>query len=459
MRQIRLLYFFVLLVLTLMAAVSYVIFHQARLVSSANVQQLANLEWLGEILLFVAFGTLIVAALATFRMQERRLLQREAELRSADKRQQALLQDRLRLATIVESLNDAIIGKTLDGIITSWNPAAERLYGYQAAEIIGKSILMLVPEDEPEDVIAILNKIRRGERVERYETQRKRKDGRIITVSLTVSPIRDERGVVTGAATIAYDITSLKAHEREAFRLAVEQENLRIITNFIHDTSHEFRTPLTIIQTASYLLSRTNDANKRQERIDDIQEQIKHLSKLIDQFQLMVLLQSADYLDLTSADVNDVVKTAHESLGQRAYEKRLKIRLELQPDLPSIRADMRQLHIAVSSLLENAILYTPEGGSITVSTSLGDRHICISVRDNGIGISPEDLPHIFDRLYKADKARPLNHSGMGLGLAMAKAVVEAHHGSIGVESVPGQGSVFTVELPLKPQAVQETTAV
>jgi PAS domain S-box-containing protein len=254
---------------------------------------------------------------------------------------------------------------------------------------------------------------------------------------------------------IGQNITERKMMEQRQFETAVEKERADILQKFLSDASHDLRTPLTIIKTSIYLLRRLNTADKRDRHLDILTEQSDHLQRLLDDFLSMARLNKAgsgefNFVPLDVNQVTDEVLTAHQAL---AAQKRQRVEFTRSVELPPLLADNEHLKRALSHLVANAVNYTPEGGNIGVETLQQDDWVVLRVRDTGMGINAIDLPRIFDPFYRADKARNPDTGGMGLGLAIVQRIVMAHGGRVEAESVVGEGSVFSVWLPLAQEVV------
>ncbi len=373
------------------------------------------------------------------------------------------------LAAIVESSEDAIVGKSLQGLILSWNQAAERLFGYSAEEMLGQPIAKLAPVERPDEMRSILAAVRRGERIEHFETERMAKDGRRVQVSLSVSPIRDDNGEVIGAAKIARDISRRKESERE---LAERNEELRAANTraaaanaakdrFLAVLSHELRTPLTpVLAIASALEEDERLPADAREALGRVRRNAELEARLID-----------DLLDLTRItrgklelhrEVVDLAEVLDHALltccAEPMTSGRLRVTTQLAARDPRLWADAPRLSQVFWNLLNNAVKFTPEGGTITVSSTAepGPDGDCLTVRitDNGIGIDPEILPRIFDGFEQGERTITRRFGGLGLGLAVSKAIVEMHGGELTAESLgPGCGATFTVRLPSGPLPV------
>lgn len=383
--------------------------------------------------------------------------------------------DRARalLAAIVTSSEDAIISKTLDGIVTSWNIAAERLFGFSATEMIGQSITRVIPDDLQYEETEILAKLRRGERIDRYETIRLRKDGQKLEISLTISPIRDGSGKVVGAAKIAHDITARRRAERELLdreaqlsKLVAERdffleseraarseaEHLSHMKDeFLATLSHELRTPLNAIQGWATLLrehrARPEDLDRGLEAIErNVRVQVQIVNDLLDMSRI---ISGKIHLEVQPVYLHEVLGNAIETVRQSATAKGIRVQPMLDSRIGLVRGDPNRLQQVWWNLLSNSIKFTPKGGRIQVVLERINSHAEISIEDTGIGISAEFLPHVFDRFRQEDPSTTRRYGGLGLGLSIVKSLVELHGGTVRVKS-PGedQGSTFVVTLPI-----------
>lgn len=360
------------------------------------------------------------------------------------------------LSAIVDSSHDAIVSKTLDGIITSWNRAAERMFGYTAAEAIGQSIRMIIPPERQSEEDYVLSRIRRGEGVDHFETVRQTKDGRRLEISLTISPIRNARGVVVGASKIARDITASKRMEREREELLERErttreelaEALAARDEFIAVAAHELRNPLNVLVLTLQLLHRVSEANAGSAQIGNLIEksraQLARLSGLIDRLLDVTRIRAGSFdlyretFDL-SALIGDVA-------NRFAIEHSdVPILLEVEPCIEG-NWDRLRIDQAITNLISNAIKYGVRKPIVVSASTSGDRAV-VSVRDEGIGISPEDLGRVFERFERITTRS--GSKGLGLGLWITKRIVEAHGGTVLAESEPGKGSTFTMRLPLR----------
>jgi len=372
------------------------------------------------------------------------------------------------MAAIVETTDDAVISKDLNGIITSWNPAAERLYGYKAEEVVGKSVTILIPVERPDEEPAILERLRRGERIDHYETIRVAKDGRRLHVSLTVSPIHDASGKIIGASKIARDITQQKKAQTEITRLLAAERAARqdaeiasrTKDEFLATLSHELRTPLTaMLGWLTILRSHRLDEKTTKHAIETIERNAKAQAQLIeDLVDISRIVGGKLNLEVAPAELLPVIDAAVEVVRPAADAKKISIKVHYDATVGPVSADTGRLQQVIWNLLSNAVKFTPNGGSIFVDYLRHGSFAKLVVRDTGIGISDDFLPHVFERFRQAESSATRSHRGMGLGLAIVRHLVELHGGTATVESAgENQGATFTVHLPLaateKPSAV------
>jgi PAS domain S-box-containing protein len=496
------------------------------------------------------------------------------------------------LAAIVESSDDAIVSKTLQGIITSWNTGAERLFGYTASEIIGQPITTLIPPDRQEEEVEILKKLSRGERVDHFETVRLKKDGTTVDVSITISPIKDENGRIIGASKVARDISERKRIEKawqsseakfrclldtlpaaaytcdadglityfnqQAVRLwgrvpklndpedrfcgsfkmytsdgaplphdqcwmaltlkegkgynghevmvehpdgsrglglahvnpihdesgrligavnvvvdisdrkraEIEREELlmrekaargeaqaanRSKDEFISLVSHELRSPLTSILGYNRIsLSNPHDAEQVRQAAEVIERNAQTQLRLIeDLLDISRIVSGKLRLDLSLIDIVPVLAEALDEMRPAANAKGIDLRTHYSANPEMVSGDSSRLHQVIGNLLSNAIKFTPEGGRVEVRLKRSDGGLHIVISDTGKGIAPEFLPQIFDRFRQADSSGSRRQGGLGLGLTLAKHLVELHGGTVEAASEGiGLGSTFTIKLPL-----------
>ena len=357
------------------------------------------------------------------------------------------------LSAIVESSHDAIVSKTLDGIITSWNRAAEAMFGYSAAEAVGRHITLIIPPERIAEEDYVLGQVRRGEKVEHFETIRQTKDGRRLNISITVSPVKDSRGRIIGASKIARDITGQKALEREREELLQREQLARqqlaeavsARDEFIAVAAHELRNPLNVFLLNLQLLHRISgnpaSFDKMRGLIEKSREQLGRLNALVDRLLDVTRIRAGTFeLYRESIDLGSLLQ----EIAARFKGEQLSISAEVQSKLQG-EWDRVRMDQAITNLISNAVKYGL-GRPILVRARVSNGQAVISITDHGIGISPEDLERVFDRFERA--AGRSNNDGLGLGLWITKQIVEAHGGTIGAESELGKGSTFEVRLPL-----------
>jgi two-component system, sensor histidine kinase and response regulator len=371
-----------------------------------------------------------------------------------------------KLAAIVESSDDAIMAASLDGVITSWNSGAEQVFGYSAAEILGKPITILAPADHAEEPTQLLSKAADGQGVVHHETVRKRKDGKLIDVSLTISPLRDVAGNIVGASAIARDITERKRAEAERERLLVvereQNERLRELDRlkdeFVALVSHELRTPLTSIRGYLELVLDGEGGELTEEQrqfLGVVERNADRLLALVGDLLFLAQIEAGKLsLEFGAVDLGAVASESVDAARPLADEKEITLSLAVGP-VPLLAGDAARIGQLVDNLVSNALKFTPEGGRVDVRAQARNSSAVIEVRDSGIGIPAEEQERLFERFFRSSNATERQIQGTGLGLAISKAIVEAHGGEIAVSSELGVGTTFRVSLPVhQPRAQQ-----
>jgi PAS domain S-box-containing protein len=352
------------------------------------------------------------------------------------------------LAAIVESSEDAIIGKDLHGTIRSWNRSAERIFGYAADEALGRHISMLAPPDRAAEIEKILDHVARGEHVDHYQTKRITKDGRTLSISLSVSPIRNRDGVIVGASKIARDITEQTRNEE-----ALREANVRLtqanndLEQFAYSASHDLREPLRMVATYVDMLRRhvrdTLDASGVQ-YLGYILAGAERMEVLLT--GLRTYMQAATFTAEGSdeADSNQCLQRATVSLQAIIDDTHARI---IHDGLPTVQLPTIQLEQVFQNLLANALRYRNAASPhIHIAAEQAGDVWKFSVRDNGIGIHPryqEEIFELFKRLHSSAQ-----YPGSGLGLAICKRIIERAGGRMWVESEPGHGATFFFTVPI-----------
>jgi len=374
-----------------------------------------------------------------------------------------------RLAAIVESSTDAIIGTTLEGIVLSWNCGAEGIYGYTAQEALGRPLSFLASAERNGELQELLGKVRQGGSVRQFETVAVKKDGSHIHVSLTISPVRDAAGRLVGFSEIAHDITARKRLEerlRRKNRELAEQnrrveEASRMKSEFLANMSHELRSPLNGIIGFTELmydgkLGPVSAENR--EYLGDVLTSGRHLLQLINDVLDLAKVE-AGRLELRPEPVpiDKLVREVVEVLHALAVKKRLRVATSVASNVGELVVDPSKLKQVLYNYLSNAVKFTPHRGRIWVRVRPeGPSEFRLEVEDTGIGIRPEDIPRLFREFQQLDAGAGKRYPGTGLGLALTKRIVEAQGGRVGVRSTPGQGSLFFAILPRRAQVKAAT---
>ena len=370
------------------------------------------------------------------------------------------------LASIVESSDDSIVGTDLNGRIMSWNQGAEKLFGYTAGEAIGKLITMLFPQDRQKDYVQVLNRIRRQEHVERFESVRVAKDGKPIPVLTIVSPIRDRSGRLQGVSAIYRDMTTEKKAAAELLRAKEAAEAAsQAKSTFLATMSHEIRTPMNGILGMTELVLDSDVTDDQRESLDLVRLSTESLLAVINDILDFSKIE-AGKLDFEAIpfDFRESLGETMKTLGFRAYQKGLELIYEVHPDVPAVLVgDPGRLRQILVNLVGNAIKFT-ERGEILVKVeleSLTPESACLhySVRDTGVGIPPEKHQKIFEAFSQADDSMTRKYGGTGLGLTICGRLVDMMSGRIWVESEAGQGSTFhfTTNLSVPSESLAKAT--
>lgn len=378
-----------------------------------------------------------------------------------------------RLAAIIEFSDDAIVSTTLEGIVNSWNWGAEKLYGYSATEIIGQPATRLLPSDRQHEEAALIQRLQQGDRIEHYETVRQHKDGHLIDVSLTASPLKNAIGDIIGISKIARNITRRKQAELQ-LQLSNERISLanaelarasRLKDEFLAGMSHELRTPLNAILGLSEALLEevfgklTTD---QREYVQTIEQSGKHLLELINDILDLSKVESGKMeLEMQAVDMRLLCQASLNFIKQQAHHKSIKVNCRIDEGLGEVELDERRIRQVLVNLLSNAVKFTPDAGRVDleVRADLFHETLSFSVTDTGIGIAPENVAQLFQPFVQLDSTLSRRYAGTGLGLVLVRRIVELHGGSVSVESQLGKGSRFTVTLPWHPAAHEDMAPV
>lgn len=367
-----------------------------------------------------------------------------------------------QLSAIVESSDDAIVGKALDGTITAWNRGAQALYGYTAEEAVGRNASILMQPGEEHELASFVERIRRGEKVEHVRSLRMRKDGAPIEVAMTISPILDADGALVGLSAIGRDISPLLRAQRELEQNALHREQ------FIAMLSHELRNPLAAVLNATSML-READAGVRERRqavpADEaglrercqavISRQAHHMGRLLDDLLDVSRITRGKFeLRTGEIDLRAAIEAAVEATAPLYQERGVRLESELPTAAMWTHGDSSRLTQVVGNLLSNAANYSPRSSSVRLVVAVAHGCAVIRVVDQGVGIELELQDKIFDLFVQSEQRLDRSRGGLGVGLSLARNIVELHGGAIAVHSDgPGHGSEFVVTLPLTGRAV------
>jgi len=377
-----------------------------------------------------------------------------------------------RLASIVDSSYDAIIGKDLDGTITSWNRGAERVYGYSAAEVIGQSIRLILPSNVNVEEPEIAAATETGMRLEQFETVRRRKDGNLVPISLTVSPIHDDNGQLIGSSTIERDITLSKQQEEElrsAKEAAEESERralaaIRVRGEFLANVSHELRTPMNAIIGMTQLAMAEKLPDEVHDYVQTANESAHSLLTLLNDILDFSKIESGKFtIENRPFGLRDVVDETVKSLSKKAFDKGLELVCDIEPQTPDkLVGDAHRIRQILTNLLGNAIKFTDQGEIVLQVTVIrnwpNEIRLRFAVSDTGIGINPGDQNRILEPFTQADSSSTRQHGGTGLGLAICNELLRLMGGKLTVKSEAGKGSRFSFRISVGREPDEEIRA-
>ncbi|MFI5026142.1 MAG: sensor histidine kinase [Solirubrobacterales bacterium] len=442
------------------------------------------------ILIFALLGLwaslipLLRRATAQLHTRNRQLVEQASDLEHALAERKVAQESVSQLAAIVEASDDAIARTSRDGTIVTWNSAAERLFGYPADEILGRPMAVLVPPNRLHELSTVAERINDGDGVEDHETRGLRKDGTEVDVSLTVSPILDENATLTGAAVIARDVTHLKRQQRqleallakervaradaEAAQRALAEHNEqlreldRLKDEFISLVSHELRTPLTSIHGYLELLldGGAGELGAQLERfLTVVERNSKRLMQLVGDLLFMAQVEAGKLaLELEEVDLSEVIGECLEAAQPIAADRQIQLVSEVV-DTPTMLGDRSRLAQVLDNLISNALKFTPRSGRVSVRVVLSGNDAVLEIEDTGVGIPVDEQGRLFERFFRSSTATERAIPGTGLGLTIAKTIVERHEGSIAIESAEGAGTTVRVRLPVRNlSAVAEVAA-
>jgi len=346
------------------------------------------------------------------------------------------------LEALVDSSEDAIVSKDLNGIITSWNPAAERVFGYTATEMIGNSILTIIPPELHEEEATIIRRLHEGERIEHYETVRVRKDGRLIDVSLTISPLKDREDRIIGASKIARDISNHKQMQR----LLIQSEKFAATGRMAANIAHEINNPLESVFNLIYL------ARLSKALPPEVAEYLRIAEEELGRVSHIAKRTLGYYRDNTAALPSDMCSLLDDVLylyQMRIEGHDIRIERDYAATLPLLTINRGEIMQVFSNLIVNSVHAMPNGGTlrVTIRQALRDGMdgVEVNIKDTGYGISPENLPRIFEPFFTTR-----TRAGTGIGLWVVRQLMDARSGSVEVRSstLPDDhGTCFSVFIP------------
>lgn len=383
--------------------------------------------------------------------EELTTLNNELENRNSELERANLISSRFQ--AIVESSDDAIIAKDLNGIIQSWNKGAEKIFGYTAEEVVGKSVTILIPPEHHDEEPVILARVRAGERVDHYQTIRKRKDGRLIDISLTVSPIKNSVGQIVGASKIARDITDRNLAIAELKRAHDEiARTSQAKDDFLAMLSHELRTPLNpVLLISSDAAANLDLPPGIRANFDLIRRSVEMESRLIDDLLDLTRIKSGKLkIEKQETNIYDVLADAVSMVQSEIEQKKIDLSQNLENSQSVISGDKTRLQQIFWNVLKNAIKFSPPEGKIAIHAYATEGCYVVKITDTGIGMTPEELAQAFEPFRQGEhSAQARRFGGLGLGLTITKKLVELHSGEIGAFSAGRNlGSTFTMKFPL-----------
>lgn len=374
---------------------------------------------------------------------EKEALQRSLVERK--KREDAEAELHLR-STALETTASAVIITDRNGVIQWANPAFTMLTGYTLDEALGKNPRELIRSGvhEQDFFAGMWNALLAGQ-VWRGELVNRRKDGTLYHEEQTITPVRDDSGNITHFIAIKIDVTARKEAEQQSFELALERERIRIVTNFVKDAAHEFRTPLAVMESSLYLMNRADTPEMRRLKSTQIQQQIRLMAGLVDQLLKIIYLDGGAAFVWQTLNVNDFVEMLAPVWDQRVTQAGHALVVDLVDFPLLIRADAHYFEDALWQIINNAMQFTPPNGIITIRTALHEGCVVVEIHNTGSYISPEALPHIFERFYREDSSH--STAGFGLGLSIVQKIVQEHHGEVEVLSDIDEGTMIRLMFP------------
>lgn len=356
----------------------------------------------------------------------------------------------IRLAAYFENASQGILVTDHHGQIVETNEKLSGLFGYQRDELIGQSIEILIPGDMRIDHRQYLDDYMQAPKNRQMgmglDLIGRHQNGTTFPIDISLSYIGKQKQILA----FINDISERNLAEKQKFELAIQHDRIELLEEIISDLSHDIKTPLSIIMNNLFMLRKKEAVSKPHERhLDKIERQAQRLNKLVGDILTMARLDKGATLLFAPLNLNSLIENVSNLYYERAEEKKINLDFDLDTDLPSTHGNESEMNRVFSNLIENAIHYTSSDNTVTIRTYTLDSEIIVEIEDKGNGISDADIDHIFERFYRADKARRSNQGGTGLGLAITKKIVELHGGKIEVESILAEGSTFKIQLPIE----------
>ena len=345
---------------------------------------------------------------------------------------------------LIAALPDIMFRFDAQGNYLDIRPSAIASPYYLVEEMVGKQVYDVLPKDLADLSLAHIQQVLETRQISVYE-YRISERGEVRDFEARMVAVSDNE-----VLALVRDITEQKRLEKQRLELNLQQERVYLMSDFMKNISHDFKTPLTTINTALYLMGKTDDPEKRAQRAATISQQSEHLESLVNGLLTITQLDAGEPFTMQPVALNSIVQNIASIAQHLLLAKKIGLHLNLDESLPTILGNPGRLQDALWKLVENAIYFTPSGGQIMLATQtvLPNGHVMIEVSDNGVGIPEEDLPLVFERLYRADKARATNTGGLGLGLSIAQKIIELHGGTIEASSGVDEGSTFRILLPI-----------
>lgn len=354
---------------------------------------------------------------------------------------------------VVDNVQEVIFRADLDGHWTFLNNAWEKMSGYSIQESLGQHVSgYLSPEELEKSVTMGDMLIKNEEPFVHFSVSLKKRDGTTLPVETRMQAVRDEHGQPLCITGTIIDISERVQMQQHALELMLKVRTVESLKGFLTSITHDLRTPLSTINTTVYLLRRRLENQPDENRyLDRLEEQVNYLIRAVeDILEMSHLEEEVVEFDFVRVNLHSLIRDVMFTLEPMSRAKQQRLTFDLHENVQFVVVDQMMLGKALRHLLKNAISYTPDNGAITIRVAQSAQWITVEIEDTGIGIEAEDLPLIFERFYKANKARTSGNAGTGLGLSIVKKIVDAHHGTIEVNSVLGQGSIFKLSLPLTP---------